>query len=223
MVWSRHVRIETTAFRGSGTRRARRAREATLRATRCASSCRVATVELRARRDRQDRCRPIGNIAPDAAGARRSPLVALTPSAARGPAARGLRADAQQTEVQMTTKLTFPRVLSASTLAKNKVRNAQGETLGDIKEIMLDVANGRIAYAVLSFGGFLGVGDKLFAIPWDMLRLDTVEHVFVLDVTKEQLKDAQGFDKNNWPDFAQEEFHTSTYDYWEQERYWSPD
>ena len=59
---------------------------------------------------------------------------------------------------------------------------------------MLDVPSGRVAYAVLSFGGFLGMGEKLFAVPWSALTLDTVNKRFVLDVTKERLKDAPGFD-----------------------------
>ncbi len=65
------------------------------------------------------------------------------------------------------------RVLSASTLTGDRVRNAAGEDLGKVEEIMLDVPGGRIAYAVLSFGGMLGIGDKLFAVPWSALRLDT--------------------------------------------------
>ena len=59
---------------------------------------------------------------------------------------------------------------------------------------MLDVPSGRVAYAVLSFGGFLGMGEKLFVVPWSALTLDTVNKRFVLDVTKERLKDAPGFD-----------------------------
>lgn len=59
---------------------------------------------------------------------------------------------------------------------------------------MLDVPSGRVAYAVLSFGGFLGMGEKLFAEPWSALTLDTVNKRFVLDVTKDRLTDAPGFD-----------------------------
>ncbi|HYG31471.1 MAG TPA: PRC-barrel domain-containing protein, partial [Methylophilaceae bacterium] len=66
-----------------------------------------------------------------------------------------------------------PRLMGADTLIGNDVANHKDEDLGDIKEIMLDVPNGRIAYAVLSFGGFLGMGNKLFAVPWEALKLDT--------------------------------------------------
>jgi sporulation protein YlmC with PRC-barrel domain len=60
-----------------------------------------------------------------------------------------------------------PRVLSASTLEGDKVTNAEGENLGEVKELMIDLESGRVAYAVLEFGGFLGLGDKLFAVPWE--------------------------------------------------------
>ena len=72
----------------------------------------------------------------------------------------------------------------------------------DIKEIMLDMRTGEVAYAVLSFGGFLGMGTKLFAVPWEALTLDTANHRFTLDVTKERLKEAPGFDDDDWPDMA---------------------
>lgn len=65
-----------------------------------------------------------------------------------------------------------PRLMGADTLNGNDVYNRADENLGDIKEIMLDVANGKISYAVLSFGSFLGLGGKLFAVPWSALTLD---------------------------------------------------
>ena len=95
-----------------------------------------------------------------------------------------------------------PALMGAGTLIGETVVNAANDTLGDIKEIMLDMRSGRIAYAVLSFGGVLGLGEKLFAVPWEKLALDTVNKRFLLDVDKEQLKSAPGFDKDNWPDMA---------------------
>ena len=80
----------------------------------------------------------------------------------------------------------FPRVLSASTLRNEKVVNAAGENLGLIEDYMIDLNNGRIAYCVLSFGGFLGMGDKLFAVPWSALTLDKENKRFVLNVNKER-------------------------------------
>src|SRR5258706_14269369 len=75
-----------------------------------------------------------------------------------------------------------PRLMGADTLVGDDVYNQKGEDLGDIKEIMLDTKAGQVAYAVLSFGGFLGVGEKLFAVPWNALTLDTKNKRFVLNI-----------------------------------------
>jgi len=120
----------------------------------------------------------------------------------------------------MRSVLEEPRVLSASTLAGDPVRNAAGEKLGRIEEFMTDLPTGRIGYAVLSFGGFLGMGDKLFAIPWDALSLDTENHEFVLDVDKDVLEKAPGFDKNDWPDFADRAWGAGIYGYYGYKPYW---
>jgi len=109
---------------------------------------------------------------------------------------------------------TYRRVLSASTLAKDSVRNRGNEDVGSIKEIMLDVPSGRVAYAVLSVGGFLGIGDRLFAIPWEALTLDEDRQCFIMDVDKQRLENAPGFDKSNWPDMADTSWGQSIHKYW---------
>jgi sporulation protein YlmC with PRC-barrel domain len=95
-----------------------------------------------------------------------------------------------------------PALMGADTLLGNDVYNGAGENLGSIKEFMIDMAAGRIAYAVLSFGGFLGMGDRLFAVPWQALKLDTANKRFTLNVGKEKLKSAPGFNKDQWPSMA---------------------
>jgi sporulation protein YlmC with PRC-barrel domain len=95
-----------------------------------------------------------------------------------------------------------PALMGADTLLGNDVYNGAGENLGAIKEFMIDMAAGRIAYAVLSFGGFLGMGDRLFAVPWQALKLDTANKRFTLSVSKDKLKRAPGFDKDHWPSMA---------------------
>ena len=95
-----------------------------------------------------------------------------------------------------------PALMGASTLIGEDVVNDKEEDLGDIKEIMLDMRSGQVAYAVLSFGGFLGMGEKLFAVPWQALQLDTVNKRFVLNIDKERLKSAPGFDPDAWPDMS---------------------
>src|SRR5471030_1758154 len=99
-----------------------------------------------------------------------------------------------------------PHLMGADTLIGEDVYNRQNESLGDIKEIMIDMARGQIAYAVLSFGGVLGMGNKLFAVPWQSLELDTNNKRFILDASKDHLKTAPGFDKDHWPDMAGADF-----------------
>ena len=119
----------------------------------------------------------------------------------------------------------YPRVLSATTIVGKKVVNEAGEPLGTIKELMIDLNDGQVAYAVLAFGGFLGLGDKLFAIPWEALSFNLKDRTVVLDVDKEVLKDAPGFDKDHWPDNAQYEagWLLDIYEYYGYSPYWMPD
>jgi sporulation protein YlmC with PRC-barrel domain len=107
-----------------------------------------------------------------------------------------------------------PRLMGADTLIGEDVYNHQDEDLGDIKEIMLDMQTGQIAYAVLSFGGLLGMGDKLFAVPWQSLQLDTSNKRFILDCSKEKLENAPGFDKDRWPDMASAEFSNQIHSFY---------
>ena len=107
-----------------------------------------------------------------------------------------------------------PHFLTASTLTGDKVTNPKGESLGDLKDIMIDTDTGHIAYGVLSFGGVLGLGEKLFAVPWEALRVDGERHELVLNVDKERLKDAPGFDKDNWPNFADTTFTSQIRQYY---------
>jgi sporulation protein YlmC with PRC-barrel domain len=112
------------------------------------------------------------------------------------------------------------RVLAADTLTGDKVVNLQNEDLGKIEHLMIDLGTGRIAYAVLSFGGFLGMGDKLFAIPWSALTVDTLEKRFILQVDKELLKRAPGFDKEQWPNMADRAWGTQVFKYYGAKPYW---
>ena len=111
-------------------------------------------------------------------------------------------------------------IISAGSLMGNHVRNAAGESLGKIEEIMIDVNAGRIAYAVLSFGGFLGIGDKLFAVPWESLALDPTGKEFILDVDKSVLENAPGFDKDNWPDMADTTWGSEIHGHYGKTPYW---
>lgn len=113
-----------------------------------------------------------------------------------------------------------PACMLADTLIGDKVISSDGKDVGKIDDIMLDVRGGRIAYAVLSCGGFLGMGDKLLAVPWEALILDTDEKCFRLDATEDRIKSASGFDKDHWPAMADEQWGSSLHQYYDREPYW---
>jgi sporulation protein YlmC with PRC-barrel domain len=111
-------------------------------------------------------------------------------------------------------------LIRGNTFIGADVQNPQGQNLGDIKDIVIDRTSGRIAYAVVSFGGFLGMGEKLFAVPWGAFSQKADKDTFVLDVDKERLKNAPGFDAHNWPQMASREWVTSLYSYYNVPPYW---
>jgi len=114
----------------------------------------------------------------------------------------------------------YPKVLSSSTISSDHVKNAAGEDLGKIEDLMIDLDSGRVAYAVLSFGGFLKMGNKLFAVPWEALKVDTVNKELLLNVDKKVLENAPGFDKDNWPDMADPTFGARIYKHYGYKPYW---
>jgi sporulation protein YlmC with PRC-barrel domain len=90
--------------------------------------------------------------------------------------------------------------LTASSIIGDKVFNLQEEKLGTIKDIMIDIVSGRIEYVVIELGGFLGIGEKFFAIPFNVLTLDAKNECFVLNQDRKILEAAPGFDKDHWPE-----------------------
>jgi sporulation protein YlmC with PRC-barrel domain len=112
------------------------------------------------------------------------------------------------------------QLMKASTFIGADVENPQGQNLGDIKDIVIERGSGRIAYAVVSFGGFLGLGEKLFAVPWGAFSKKAYKDTFVLAVDKERLQNAPGFEPNNWPQMASREWVTSLYTYYNVPPYW---
>ncbi|TVP78396.1 PRC-barrel domain-containing protein [Thioalkalivibrio sp.] len=106
-------------------------------------------------------------------------------------------------------------LLSAGSLIGNKVCTRKGEELGDIKELMLNTITGNVCYVVLAAGGFLSMGEKLYAVPWSALTLDTPNKRFVLDVDVDRFKHAPGFDKHQWPDMADETWSKKIHSYYD--------
>ena len=103
------------------------------------------------------------------------------------------------------------KFLTASSIIGDKVINPQGEHLGTIKDIMIDLNGGKIEYVVIEFGGFLGLGEKYFALPYSLLKVDSKNESFLLDQSKDALINAPGFDKNHWPETNTHLFDSSTY------------
>jgi len=106
----------------------------------------------------------------------------------------------------------------ASKLIGMSVRNDQNEKVGTVDDLVINMSNGQIAYAALGFGGILGFGEKLFAVPMNQMKIahDSNDTYFVLHVTKDMLKAAPGFDKNHWPDFADPNWSKEVDNYYRQ-------
>lgn len=113
-----------------------------------------------------------------------------------------------------------PELMTAATLTGNDVLNLEGDKLGNVHDIMLDVPKGRVAYVVLSRGGVLGMGDKLFAIPWGALTLDTTRKCFILNVDAHRLEESDGFDKEKWPSMADFTWASQIHEHYGQPTYW---
>lgn len=105
------------------------------------------------------------------------------------------------------------KFLTATSIIGDKVFTGKEEHLGDIKDIMIDLSNGKIEYVIIEMGGFLGIGEKFFAIPFDLLTVNAKKQRFTLHQSKETLKHAPGFDKHHWPETNSHEFDDAS-SYW---------
>lgn len=94
------------------------------------------------------------------------------------------------------------------------VKNMADTNLGKVEAVMLDKMSGKVAYVVLSYGGFLGLGDKLFALPWSIFSYDVTSNCFVIPLDNEKLKNSPGFDKDHWPDMSNPEWNNSIHTYY---------
>ncbi|MBF0231730.1 MAG: PRC-barrel domain-containing protein [Desulfamplus sp.] len=111
--------------------------------------------------------------------------------------------------------VTMYGIVRASKIIGETVVNRQSENVGKIHELVIDAKKNRVAYAVLSFGGFLGMGNKLFAMPWEAFEFSTTENKLILNVDKEKLKVAPGFDEGDeWPDFSDTQWGEDIYNYY---------
>ncbi len=109
-----------------------------------------------------------------------------------------------------------PGYATASSLMGYTVENSEGEALGNVEDIVLNLTQGRVAYTVLSFGGFLGIGDKLFAVPMTLLTPDMnmENEILTFNVAPEQLEEIPGFDQGNWPEIGSSSWRSEVSEYW---------
>jgi len=136
----------------------------------------------------------------------------------------GVQAGSEQEKATAPSKTDIPRKASqqiqdtkrfaentglfrASTVIGSNVKDASGKDAGKVEDLMLDF-RGDIVYAVLSFGGFLGIGDKPYAVPWNAVMIDRDKRTVFVDVKKETLERAPGFPKDKWPDANDREWGT---------------
>jgi hypothetical protein len=94
----------------------------------------------------------------------------------------------------------------ATFILGSSVVTPDGESLGDIRDIVLDPRTGKVNYCVVSFGGFMGIGRKLFAIPYCAFGYDLSANEYVLDISKKHMLAQPGFDANQWPIFVDEQW-----------------
>lgn len=106
------------------------------------------------------------------------------------------------------------KVCSATALLDDRVRNSAGEDLGRIEDVVIDPDTGYSQYAIVSFGGVAGTGNKVFAIPWSALNISPSHDYVVLNVAKERLHRAPGFDRGDWPNMGDPVWRRSIDDYY---------
>ncbi len=112
------------------------------------------------------------------------------------------------------------RLISADKVEGTAVYNRQGDRLGTIYTVMIDKFTGKVAYAVMSFGGFLGIGDRYHPMPWSVLDYDTRQGGYVVDMSKEQLEGAPSYAASETPRWGDRVWGQSIYDYYRVPPYW---
>ena len=110
--------------------------------------------------------------------------------------------------------------VKATNIIGTKVVNRLNEDVGNVEDIVVDVLTGRIVYAVLSFGGFLGLGGKLYAVPWNALRYVEEMAVYVLNVNRDQIELAPSFEKETWPQFT-DDWNRAVHQFYESLPVWT--
>jgi hypothetical protein len=126
-------------------------------------------------------------------------------------------------QAEPSAPATAHRVLPTGNTKGAHVRNFAGEDLGKVDELVVDFDSGRIAYVIVAVGGFLGIGEKLHAVPWDLFTVRMDDHEFLVDVDKQMLLDAPGFERGQWPDMGDARWGDGIRSHFSQKPYWNSD
>jgi sporulation protein YlmC with PRC-barrel domain len=105
-------------------------------------------------------------------------------------------------------------ILSSSNIVGTDVKNRRGDNLGTIKDVVIDMEAGRVAYLILASGGFLGIGNKYLALPLETIEIDTVDEKIIVDIDKAKLQSAPGFENESWTSQSQRELVSNIYSYY---------
>jgi PRC-barrel domain len=105
-------------------------------------------------------------------------------------------------------------LISSKKVEGTSVENPEGESLGSIRDVMIDKISGQVAYAVLKYGSVLGIGGKLFALPWEVLEYDAERGAYIIDLPQDQLRNAPSYEENTQPDWSDPAWNRSVYDYY---------
>jgi hypothetical protein len=112
------------------------------------------------------------------------------------------------------------RCISSDDIHGTEVYGPDGKHIGEIEHLIIDKMSGRVAYAVMSFGGFMGLGHNHYPIPWGALHYDTSLGGFRTNVTEQQLKDAPEFSNHSWRD---RNWELKWHEHYKAPRYWEAD
>ena len=120
----------------------------------------------------------------------------------------------QTTGHPSTTASGHTTIIAADKVVGTEVYNTAGEHLGEIHDVILDKVSGKVVYAIMSFGGFLGIGEQYHPLPWTTLKYDTNRGGYVVPLTRERLENAPMYGANGEPDWSDRQYGKTVYDYY---------
>lgn len=113
-------------------------------------------------------------------------------------------------------------LISSHKIEGTPVFNADNEHLGHIEHLMIDKQSGQVAYAIMSFGGFLGIGEEYHPLPWDVLKYNPELDSYDVDLSKEELESAPRFKHDNQPDWSDRAYAQAVFGHYHVTPYWGP-